>query len=51
MNHTLVSYSRDVAGERAFVAGDITTSGQFVTAEGEYTIEDAFEMYKEQIHT
>ena len=49
INHTLVSYSRDVAGERAFVAGDITTSGQFVTAEGEYTYEDAFEMYKEQI--
>lgn len=49
INHTLVSYSREVAGERAFVAGDITTSGQFVTAEGEYTYEDAFEMYKEQI--
>ena len=42
INHTLVSYSREVAG-------DITTSGQFVTAEGEYTYEDAFEMYKEQI--
>lgn len=49
INHTLVSYSREVAGDRAFVAGDITTSGQFVTAEGEYTYEDAFEMYKEQI--
>lgn len=49
INHTLVSYSREVAGERVFVAGDITTSGQFVTAEGEYTYEDAFEMYKEQI--
>ena len=31
------------------MAGDITTSGQFVTADGEYTYEDAFEMYKEQI--
>lgn len=49
INHTLVSYSREVAGERVFVAGDITTSGQFVTAEGDYTYEDAFEMYKEQI--
>ncbi|MED9967405.1 MAG: homocysteine S-methyltransferase family protein [Blautia sp.] len=49
INHTLVSYSREVVGERVFVAGDITTSGQFVTAEGEYTYEDAFEMYKEQI--
>ena len=49
INSTLVSYSRKIAGNKAFVAGDITTSGQFVTADGEYTYEDAFEMYKEQI--
>ena len=49
INSTLVSYSREIAGNKAFVAGDITTSGQFVTAAGEYTYEDAFEMYKEQI--
>lgn len=49
INSTLVSYSREIAGNKAFVAGDITTSGQFVTADGEYTFEDAFEMYKEQI--
>ena len=49
INSTLVSYSSEIAGNKAFVAGDITTSGQFVTADGEYTYEDAFEMYKEQI--
>lgn len=49
INSTLVSYSREISGNKAFVAGDITTSGQFVTADGEYTYEDAFEMYKEQI--
>lgn len=49
INSTLVSYSREIAENKAFVAGDITTSGQFVTADGEYTYEDAFEMYKEQI--
>ena len=49
INSTLVSYSREIAGNKAFGAGDITTSGQFVTADGEYTYEDAFEMYKEQI--
>ena len=49
INSTLVSYSREIAGNKAFVAGDITTAGQFVTADGEYTYEDAFEMYKEQI--
>ena len=49
INSTLVSYSREIAENKAFVAGDITTSGQFVTADGEYTYENAFEMYKEQI--
>lgn len=49
INRTLVSYSREVAEDRAFVAGDITTSGQFVTMDGEYTYEDAFKMYREQI--
>lgn len=49
INRTLVSYSREIAEGKAFVAGDITTSGQFITADGDYTYEDAFEMYKEQI--
>lgn len=49
INCRLVSYSREVAEDQAFVAGDITTSGQFVTMDGEYTYEDAFEMYREQI--
>ena len=49
INSTLVSYSREIAGNKAFVAGDITTSGQFVTADGEYTYEDDCVMYKEQI--
>lgn len=49
INRTLVSYSKEIAGDRALVAGDITTSGMFITPDGEYTYEDAFEMYKEQI--
>lgn len=49
INRTLVSYSRETAGNRCFVAGDITTSGQFLTADGEYTYEKAFDMYREQI--
>lgn len=49
INTTLVAYSKEAAGSKAFVAGDITTSGQFLTADGDYTYEDAFEMYREQI--
>lgn len=49
MNHTLVSYSKEAAQGRAFVAGDITTSGKFITQDGAYTYDTAFEMYCEQI--
>ncbi len=49
INRTLLSYSREIAGNRCYVAGDVTTSGQFVTADGGYTYEDAYEMYREQI--
>ncbi len=50
INRTLVSYSRETAGTRCYVAGDITTSGQFITSDGDYTFETAYEMYQEQIH-
>lgn len=49
INTTLVGYAKEAAQTKAYVAGDITTSGQFLTADGDYTYEDAFEMYKEQI--
>lgn len=49
INHTLVGYSREIAGDNVYVAGDITTSGSFITADGEYTYENAFNMYQEQI--
>lgn len=49
INRTLVSYSREIAEGRALVAGDITTSGEFLTSEGDYTYEEAFDMYREQI--
>lgn len=49
INHTLVGYSREIAGDNVYVAGDITTSGSFITADGEYTYENAFHMYQEQI--
>lgn len=49
LNHTLVSYAREAVGHRAYVAGDITTTGKILSDDGEYTYEMAFENYCEQI--
>lgn len=49
INRTLVGYSRELARDGVYVAGDITTSGSFITADGDYTYDDAFKMYQEQI--
>ena len=51
-NSTLISYSQRNCGKQRPLCGRRALpppSGQFVTADGEYTYEDAFEMYKEQI--
>lgn len=49
INRTLVGYSRELARDGVYVAGDITTSGSFITADGDYTYDDAFKMYQEQV--
>lgn len=49
MNTSLVSLSKEAAGDRAFVAGDITTTGKMMEPAGDLSYEDAFEIYKEQI--
>lgn len=49
INRTLVGYSKELAGNGVYVAGDITTSGSFITSDGDYTYDDAFKMYQEQI--
>lgn len=52
INHTLVSYSREVAdaaSHKVYIAADITTSGKMMAPAGEMTYEKAFEMYQEQI--
>lgn len=49
INRTLVGYSRELAGDGVYVAGDITTSSSFITADGDYTYDDAFKMYQEQV--
>lgn len=49
LNHTLVGISKELAGTKAYVAGDITTSGKIISPESGYTYEMAFNNYQEQI--
>ncbi len=47
INTTLVGYSKDAVGDKALVAGDITTTGKFEPL-GDLTEEDVYEVYCEQ---
>lgn len=49
LNHTLVSYTRDIAGENALVAGDIGGTGSFMEPYGPLTYEELLSCYTEQI--
>lgn len=49
MNHELVAISKDAAEGKAYVAGDVTTSGQLMAPRGDMTYERLFEVYREQI--
>ena len=49
INHTLVSYSREIAPAGTYVAGDITTTGKMMAPAGDLDYETAFETYREQI--
>ncbi|MFV0529433.1 MAG: homocysteine S-methyltransferase family protein [Lachnospiraceae bacterium] len=49
INETLISYSKEAVGQSAYIAGDITTSGEMMEPYGDFTYEDAYALYKEQI--
>ena len=49
INQTLVSYTREIAPEGTYVAGDITTTGKMMAPAGDLTYDTAFEIYREQI--
>ncbi|MGI6068971.1 MAG: homocysteine S-methyltransferase family protein [Blautia sp.] len=49
LNHILVSYCREAAGGRAYVAGDITTTGKMMPPAGDLTYEQALDTYQEQM--
>ncbi len=48
MNRALAGCALETAGERAYVAGDLTTTGEVMEPAGELTYEQAFEAYQEQ---
>lgn len=48
MNHALVEISRKAVGNRALVAGDITTTGKPVDVPGGIAYADLLEVYREQ---
>lgn len=49
MNLELVALSKEAAGERAYVAGDLTMTGEQLAPMGRLDFEDLVDIYKEQI--
>lgn len=49
MNHELVALSKEAVGSQAYVAGDITMTGQQLSPMGTLDFEELIEIYKEQI--
>ncbi|MBR2528379.1 MAG: homocysteine S-methyltransferase family protein [Blautia sp.] len=49
INTTLITYAREAADGKAFVAGDVTTTGKMMAPAGDLTYEDAYAVYQEQI--
>lgn len=49
MNHKLVALSKEAAGEQAYVAGDISMTGQQLYPIGDMQFEELVDIYKEQV--
>lgn len=49
MNRELVAISKEAVGDRAYVAGDLTMTGEQLAPMGRLTFEELVEVYKEQI--
>lgn len=49
LNTKLVRISREAVDDRAYIAGDITTTGKMLEPKGELTYEELLDAYKEQI--
>ena len=49
LNRAMVRYSREAAGDRAFVAGDLTMTGRQLYPVGDLMFEDLVDVYKVQV--
>lgn len=49
MNHRLVALTKEAVSGKAYVAGDVTTTGKIIGSSEEVTYESVFELFKEQI--
>lgn len=49
MNHDLVALSKEAVGEKAFIAGDLTMTGEQLAPVGKLDFEELVDVYKEQI--
>ncbi|MDE7283964.1 MAG: homocysteine S-methyltransferase family protein, partial [Lachnospiraceae bacterium] len=49
INHELVKISKEAAGEHAYVAGNITMTGEQLSPIGKMDFEELIDIYKEQI--
>ena len=49
LNRELLALSREAANGRAYVAGDVTTTGKMLEPRGEISYQDLYHVYQEQI--
>lgn len=49
LNRRLVAISREAVGNNAYIAGDITTTGQLIEPRGDMTYEKLYQAYQEQV--
>ena len=49
INRRLAQLSREAAGEKAFVAGDLAPTGRFIEPLGDLAFEKCVDIYKEQV--
>ena len=48
INTKIVKLSKEIAGGRAYVAGDMTTTGRMLEPAGDISYEELLDVYKEQ---
>lgn len=49
LNTKLIALSKDAVGSKAYVAGDMTTTGKMLEPRGEISYQELYEVYKEQL--